>query len=461
MSCFKGEGCKMQSDIIKETNVFSQELLLKLPKSRSKIVAALLNPIIEMNLGFSLKSMAFKVVQSILIATNIYIEKDSKAVISTDDISEQTVKHIIKSIEEFFSSATNKKREFNELYKELESLEANKEVIPIYVAIVFRQYMKNAIILKNNIERLVTPETIELIHQSPCDFELQTQQWNEKKESYLMELQKIFCCESSIECYDFNLSYNVVQAMCRWLYGLPKYSIIGTQKYVGDGKFIPLKHEAIKLKNSLKISDTNSMEYILKKLPALLGASDPSVDILDKLKQIKEELTNHLEELKTQLIDDVKALFGADTNISMAYSLKNWAETLNESSKNCAFSNGEEKILNIINIASNDKSLIEKLTVFITGVSLEYWQDGTPLVFLRRLKEIKNMLENDCSNETYTYTLQIVDESRNIVKTFSKTSYTNQSVLFSNELTNLIEDYGTSMNIGEKRQVLLDVLQNL
>lgn len=106
---------------------------------------------------------------------------------------------------------------------------------------------------------------------------------------------------------------------------------------------------------------------------------------------------------------------------------------------------------------------ISTLCSVITGFVPEDFEEETPALFFQRLYAQKTSIENfrTARSENMNNTYAILLKGRPI-KTFNGVDNVSNvgRILFS-ELTAILSEYGQAIDLGEKRQILLDVLDKL
>ena len=75
---------------------------------------------------------------------------------------------------------------------------------------------------------------------------------------------------------------------------------------------------------------------------------------------------------------------------------------------------------------------------------------------------MNNKESSSTANANGNYKIIYVDENgKEEVRTLSKVEKSRQANLLNNDITSLLEDFGSSVTTNEIRQVLLEIFQNL
>ena len=175
--------------------------------------------------------------------------------------------------------------------------------------------------------------------------------------------------------------------------------------------------------------------------------------ILDKssLEDFKSSIDNTLSELKENLQKDIEAVF--------SQSLSEWYKHLPENAKKRIYKDGEEGFLEF---CKNENYKIEDLSKLLTGLSIENWEDDTPVVFYNKLKEIKKVVETQGPQEfTKGYKIIFIDKNGNqIEKIFDIEENENQETirLLEKDIETVFEDFSQSMRTSTKIHAMLSVI---
>jgi len=194
--------------------------------------------------------------------------------------------------------------------------------------------------------------------------------------------------------------------------------------------------------------------------------------ILDHIKATKQVFDMAKGNLINVLISDVKTIFGGQNtkNASLTSVIKDWYESLGENTINYLFTNNESKILELMKSITNDEvAFMERLGKAVTSLRIDDWNENTIEMFLKDLVAFKETVDNfdknyANSNENVSemYRIVFIDkDGSEVVKTFSKTKYSDRAKLLLNEITTSLEEMGQAISEQEKRQVLMELLENM
>ena len=448
--------------------------------SRTKLISGLLENQLDANLGLTGTGQDVSIMRSTLAQTGILQNADIVPVINLRPDNEK-MRNVINIIRNFFTCANiGGGKSFRVLYDILilpqNGIGLKKGVIPIYIAVVLHHCKKNLVIKSKDNEVRITADLLNSINENPDEFSVFLEDWNEEKAQYMTELEYIFG-EHIIEREKAYNSYSfIVFAMNRWFISLPKcakemnriYSGINSKQQPNK----PLPREQRKFINSLRQIDSNSREYLFEKLFTIFGFKHFNLMILDRIKAAKLVFDTAKSSLINVLISDVKTLFGKQNmeKASLTSIIKDWYEALNENTINFLFANNENEILKLMKSITNDEvTFMERLGKAVTSLRIDDWNESTIEIFYKELAAFKKTVEDFDKNDkegnksaSEMYRIAFVNESGNeVVKTFSKTVYSDRAKLLINEIKTAIEEMGQAITEQEKRQVLMELLQKM
>ena len=173
------------------------------------------------------------------------------------------------------------------------------------------------------------------------------------------------------------------------------------------------------------------------------------------------------------MIDDVKHILcdKASNGANISSAIVDWYENLSVPIKNKLYPNGAERLFPVIDKATNDEHmLVEGLARVLTGLRIDDWTDSSILLFCTRLTEYKATIESANSQpeeataaaDQSGYSVVFVDESGKATqRSFDRVERSKRSDALYNRINNAIREMGHSISAQEKRQVLMEILEEL
>lgn len=502
-------------EIFYRTPVINNEMLNKncltgaATKSRAKLMDAMLNFPLN-DLGFSGSGQEVSFMQSALVHTGI-LEKNSEKKFfnlspkTGNTKNDENFKNLFCVMNGFLSNAEKTEASFEKLFDFLMKTEngigLRRGVIPVYIAAAVCERIKNIVLKKRGIEVPVNAQTLAEIAETPSDFTIRIQKWNDEKENYILALEKLFSDfviddEKKANGYSY-----LINAMLRWYRSLPKYTKQMKKVYCGGSGLAEIKFAAIQKEysaflNILRSGGFGANEILFEKLPFVFGngQSAEDFDFFENVAAAKKFFDFALDSFESQMIDETKNSF--DKNAGEK-SLKNvvaeFCAKLDSETENHIFENGAHSLLKIYKSAGNDeKHTVREMSKVLTGLFVDDWNDDTVNVFFERLSELNRTLmkfrnplgirqaqypadntENPAVanvdgaageyNSAANYEIRFAQSGTENAKSksFKKIECSRRAVLLEEEIWRTIEEMGQSVTDAEKRQVLVSLLEKL
>jgi uncharacterized protein YukE len=129
----------------------------------------------------------------------------------------------------------------------------------------------------------------------------------------------------------------------------------------------------------------------------------------------------------------------------------------------------QNKILELMkNVTNDEKAFVQRLAKAVTALRVEDWNEKIIVSFVNSLKQFKQAVEDynsqiEQSIETAdTYKLvTITSDGQEVVKSFSRSEYSQRAKLLYNDIMNSIDEMGQAITDQEKRQILFEILEKL
>lgn len=462
--------------IINNEMINRNNITVQTANSRNKIVDGILQNVIDDNLGFSGNGQETTIMRSVLVLPGILVNNEGITNIQINDCNDNRFNYLFETIRNFILSTSKEgSKSFGELYYILTSAEYNiglkKGVIPIYIACVLKAYKKYAVISKNKREIEITARLLESINEKPKDYYIYIESWNADKENYIKELEKMFCAfvrktESEYSNFDY-----IVKAIQRWFLQLPKYSIQAKRIYNRSNQLVEISHDTINFFNSFKVNEINARELLFEKIFKIFGYDSFNLNVIKDIENTKALVDYAKENLINHLNIELKRIFGKnnDKKEKSLYSVMlDWYEELNENAKNHMYNGIENLVLDAVkNITHNEIQFVETLAKIVSGLRIDDWAEVTIRSFLISMEEFKESVEHCEENlnengDNGVYKLSFINSNgQEIVKTFAKTDYSGMADLMYSDLEAMISEYGDAISKNEKRQILIDIINNM
>ena len=344
--------------------------------------------------------------------------------------------------------------------------------IPLYIAAILRNYRNDLTILSNGQELEISADLLNGIHAKPEAYSVRLIDWNQGKSNFLTELGEIFSEYVVANERRGSAFSHIAKAMQRWFIALPKHAKEARQIYNGSQDFQPIPQNAIRFANALKSPIANPYAFLFEKLPSCFKR-ESLPELSQEIRKAKDTLDSVQNKLIQGLEKDFVALFAPQSVEGTAATsvAKDWYAQLSASAKEHIFNGMETRTLAVFAHAANDSAqFISDLAKPATGLRLEDWSDRTIFVFNQAMSDFKKRVTEfhyaesapKAESRQNAYTLiTIRDDGKKEVRTFDRIECSRNARLLKNDLMSSLEDMGQSIGDGEKRQVLLEILESM
>ena len=466
------------SEVFKYAPKFNNEMINKhsltapITKARQKIIDGLLKSEIKPRLEIIGTGPEYSIYKSVLLRKSLIIEKDGEAYINElNQLDDLGLTNCLISLKNLLFEANEKGVSFKEVVNLLCSppYGIRMGIIPILVAIILRE-LKDKVLLtdQNGSEKVLSSHSIEEAFNDLSNTYINIQNWSEDKTIFCSKLQHTFSQYTNGNQVLIGPSRQVVDAMRRWFLSLPKYT--------RDSKC--LSKEAKAIRSIVKQSNLSSFKLLFEDLPKIFGEYPDNNHNLDELfsriNRVKDEMDVYLittiDNLEKESIYKIPNIStSSSTSSSLLGNLKLWYSRLDPIQKERLYSDGTQQLIDIIASFNGEYSIdfAKKVFTVISGLRPEDWNDPTPkkvvAVFEDMIYEVETFKENldetaACREITISFSNE---EGQNINRTFMKNSISSTGELLQNLLNSFIIEYGDAITNNEKRQILLNLLENL
>jgi len=434
-------------------------------------LSALLYGSYKKNLGLVGNGPELNILRSTLIIPGVFIN-DENAHIDLD-CSDLQVKEILAEIKKYIIQSTlTRSHSFAELYDVLISpyygYGLKRGIIPIYLAVVFAQYRDHITILRHDREVPLSASVLCDIDYSPADYSVVLEEWDDKKEIYIANLEDIFSEFVNASDKSNGSFVYIVKAMRRWYLQLPKYAVITRNVCLPDGTMSPLDKSSIRFRNMLSSPELNSHEFLFEQLPKIFECNDYD-SVIKSLRYSYQCINDTYKNVHLKLITELKTLFDVSKDDSLSSVLANFYDDLKVTTKEHLFSGKASMFLDIAKHPNNDEyKLIEMIARAIFNLRMSDFTDEIMNCYVQNLKavidEIKSYDEKlaNSRNSVNGYKIIFTDESgHEITRQFDATEYTDSGQLLYNDITTALDEFGDAVSSDEKRQILFRILKEL
>lgn len=453
--------------VVNNEVINKEEITSVTRNSRSRIITGLLTDELLPNLGLKGSGQEVSIMRSTLIRTGI-LTSDSTGCVINIKPNEKLMENMLEVVSKFILSAKmTDSVGFDSLYEQLTSPEygigLRKGIIPIYIAAVFHEYLKQIVVRDRNGQIPLNTDTIEQINADPSMFSLSFINWDADKEQYINRLSE---CLFGAKGHDYNEVYT---ALLRWYMGLPKYS--KNMKEYPDGSSLP---QDMKMLMSAIRKNEGSYDILFKRFPEAFGKEKAGKDLAERIITAKNAYDNALNGLKKYMSDWMRNEFctmktARCEKMSLTSIIRDWCEKIDQSAFEQIFTDGTSRILSLFrNVTNDEDAFLEKTGRTATDLRLEDWDGEVIEMFRKNMSQYRHTAEEFKSEPNIGamtvpsdgYELSFRHENgESITRRFEKVETSPRGKLLYNSLMENLESMGQSISEAEKRQILMNVLE--
>ena len=359
---------------------------------------------------------------------------------------------IIETIKSWFLNKDSNKLELSDLVFLLKSAPygMREGIIPLFVAqaiadllVINNDIIKTIILYNRDFEIPMNALNLCKALAHSDQYYISFTEINHDKISMINDLMSLFNCKATTN-FSNNIS-NLMYSIKNYIQNLPPI-IIKTSK---SENVLDLSVTSIKFKDEFLKQNLNIHELLLIKLPKLLNSSIK--EVAKNVKTILEEYDNKLNKYYQEIIVKVIKSFGSDMDsIKSTYDL--WKAQYDQI-KNVIFENREKALYKAFEaIKYNNKDAINLLSYALCNCTVDDWNSKRETEFMSVLESFINKVYNYSES---SISKQEFDDNKSMVKIsqLGKTLYSN--------LTETIEEYGSSLSNEEKASIIRKILNDL
>ena len=433
-------------------------------KSRSKILMALCSKSLEPNLGFIGSGQETSIARSVLAVTGVIPELETNPVVLLDS-SNGFVGSIIEEVENFIKTGDG--LTFDCLYKRLTLPEygigAKRGPLPIFIALVMRNYIDSVCIMCADEECAFSKQTLEDIDSSPELYMLHLVDWDNKKSDYVEAVGRIF--NPNAESFH---KQKVTEDARSWFVSLPQFTRLSRINHSVENQ-TKVESSRIGLFKAVNKPVLNPNEFLFDDLPKVFGESEANEQVVSRLAMEVEKCNNYINECGDVALTKIKSIVKPDAlpTESLCYVFEDWLEINSECLSTHVFSGSGNKIMSAISaFDANQKESLKRLCKACVSLRMEDWDDRLYKQFFNTMnsfiEEVNSVSKSSLQGNIATQSIEFIsDNGVSQVRTFEHVEYSRRASLLKNEILNSIDEMGQSINKDEVRQVIFEVLKGM
>ncbi len=374
---------------------------------------------------------------------------------------------VLIAITEFIRTAEEHKRAFSELYNVLLAAPfgVRRGIIPMLLAYSLSAYKENVIIYYGKVEVQLSDVVLDQINENKgVGYQILLESGTKTKDKSITELLDLYSDFSSSQSKSISKIYNVVRCMQNWMRALPEYTKKCTRLVIGNS-FIELTEKETEFRKELLKFEINSREFLFEFL-FNDSTEDGHRNTIEWVKKVKEKFENHLNEVKSYLISQVKSILSADQSASLGSAIIVWKKKLSEETCSHMFDGLTNQVLNYLTSIRNfdDDSIIFELCRLVVNMDLADWNDKTLDKFIQSFSDAIqkiNGYENSASKHSGENGIELKFNGTKITKTFSTSETSPLGKTLLSNLQFALDEYGDAISPDEKLNIMIKIIKDI
>ncbi len=380
----------------------------------------------------------------------------------SDDANLNTV---INAINRIINEAEDNPVSFADIYKIFcgSPFGMKAGVIPVYLAWCMRNNLDSMVLSFKGKEIPINGDTLSQIETTPESYTLYVEKGTKEKDLYLEGIISIF---SQIDPATVsNKCAFACELIQTWFRGLSKFTRDHTVIYRENETAI-VSQKMLKFKAQLLQYDINPHAFLFTDIPKYFDNANDYVRTLEGLRSFADEYNSFLSETKVYLIEKVKQIFNRNIKGSLSSIMKDWYNSLTETTRTHIFSFEVNGFLRFIkeNATYDDNDVVSKLAKNVTMLAIEDWNDKTVNTFLSNLKTYIDtvngfVLGDNAEENQKAVTISLDYGGRVYENNIEGTEISGIAETAMSNIESQLEEYGEAITAQERVAVLLKLLK--
>lgn len=376
---------------------------------------------------------------------------------------------ILEEIRCFMTAGASERRCFGGLYDRLQGKEygVRKGVLPLFLALELMAVAGTPVLYLNTKEVPLNADILNNINERPGEYFLYLERDTLEKEAYLRKLESFLgtCHPVRGRRERFRV---IAEAMQRRYRSLPK--AVSNWKRFDREEWLPapepelMFEAAAGMKSALRRMELNPRELLLESIPGWLGRpADGGCG--EQVCHIFRVWENKLTRLEGELAGKCLAVWGAEPDASLNGCLREWlrrnggpAATAVLSAKGSLFFRYVESLQGYDNL-----QVLSGLAYALEGICVEDWTEETAERFLTDIVQIKQEIEGlrDGPERQGQKRILFTGVDGSLVERYYRAEESGIAEFLKNAVREALEEFGDSMEPGEKAAVLVETLEEV
>ncbi len=378
---------------------------------------------------------------------------------------DESLNAVINTINITITESESAPASFSNIYKTLCSspFGMKKGTIPVYLAWCMRKNQDAVVLSFKGKEIPISGDTLSQIEADPENYTLYVEKGTQEKEAYLEGVISVF---SQTDPANVNNKCTFAAELLQtWFRGLSKFTRDHTMTYLEeDPGAVPQK--MLKFKAQLLQYDINPHAFLFTDIPKFFDSENDYISTLEGLRAFAGEYNSFITEVKAYLTDKVKQVFARNIKGSLSSIMKDWYDSLPETTRTHIFSSEVNGFLHFIkeNLSFDDNDVVSELAKCVTMLAVEDWNDQLVNTFLSDIESYIDAVnsydleENDTAADS-TITLSLDYGGKVYENNITDTEISGIAETAMNNIESHLEEYGEAITAKERVAVLLKLLK--
>lgn len=380
--------------------------------------------------------------------------------------NDENLRQARTELDQFVASCVNRRVSFDIIVNRLTKAPygMRRGVLPFYILDSLLRLENMPIIYLNKKEVVLDLETINNIVKNPKDYSLYVELETAQKAEYIRALEGLFA-DYSEYCREVDKKNRLAKIVCMmqsWYRALPQ-----TSKTFADPDYEGQNIRSIVAFRKL-FADMylNPREIIFERLPKIFRTETPD-ETTAAVRNAKADIDSHIRIVRNAAIHIIRESFGLAEEANLQQSLLAWYDNLSEVAKNSIFSARTSSLIEYVQSVDtgDEDDIASKIVRKTTGMFIEDWKPGFENKLEEELREaISEVLAKKEAAEGVSQRIVLMSDDGAPVEKFydfDAHSLSASAIFFKSALEDLMEEYGESLENGEKIGVLMDAIKKL
>ncbi|MEG0073635.1 MAG: hypothetical protein RR922_03715 [Clostridia bacterium] len=367
--------------------------------------------------------------------------------------------NILKRITDNLISDEGKKISFEKIYEILKKppYAIRDGVIPIYFAMVIKEYINESILYFEKKEIDIDGVNISKIISNPKAYYLKIEKGTSKKIEYIKNILELFNKEPVLE--QRKNKALALSALKEYILGLSR---IAREAKLDRNTNLPVDKKIVDFRNKITLYDLNQNEFLFETILRIFNTKSYE-DAFKQIEAMKIYLDSYTRLVVKKVVEETINKIDKKYKGELLSCLKNWKEKIDENVLKSILPSNTTNILDYISEAktNNNEAIINKISYILVNANIEDYLDNTYDKYFECLDEVIESVNIKITNkelETFKK-IKITSEGKVIEKVLDlNVSASGIGINLKNNIEDSLDEF-SSIPTTEKVNILLELLE--